>query len=202
MEYHYIRQFNTFGSGGYNLTFGGEGCNGYKHSEANLEKCRQQRLGCKLSKEEIEHRSYEQSYDWELTYPNGDISIIRNLSKFCRDNNLSINCMRRVTRGERQSYKGYKCKLLSKSTKQMSDENKKIISNINKGRRATKETIEKIIDSNSTHWEVQTPEGSIIEVYNLKDYCNNNDILYHCMTRVAYGRRTHHKGYKVKKLNM
>lgn len=33
MEFHYIKQYNSFGSGGYNLTFGGEGFVG-KHSKS------------------------------------------------------------------------------------------------------------------------------------------------------------------------
>lgn len=34
MEFHYIKQYNTFSPAGYNLTLGGEGSHGYKHSKA------------------------------------------------------------------------------------------------------------------------------------------------------------------------
>ena len=38
MEYHYIRQYNTFAPIGYNLTYGGEGSVGYKHTKNSLSK--------------------------------------------------------------------------------------------------------------------------------------------------------------------
>lgn len=38
MEFHYIKQYNSFGVTGYNLTFGGEGSIGYKHSSINRAK--------------------------------------------------------------------------------------------------------------------------------------------------------------------
>lgn len=44
--------------------------------------------------------------------PNGDIFDIENMSDFSRKNNLNSNGMRRVARGEREQYKGWKCKLI------------------------------------------------------------------------------------------
>lgn len=38
MEYHYIKQYNSFKPNGYNLTWGGEGNHGFKHSEESKRK--------------------------------------------------------------------------------------------------------------------------------------------------------------------
>ena len=38
MEFHYIKQYNSFGKNGYNLTFGGDGVIGYKHSHEHRER--------------------------------------------------------------------------------------------------------------------------------------------------------------------
>ncbi|MGL5189453.1 MAG: hypothetical protein ACRC7S_07350 [Cetobacterium sp.] len=44
--------------------------------------------------------------------PNGNVFSVENMSDFSRKNNLDSNCMRRVARGEREQYKGWKCKLI------------------------------------------------------------------------------------------
>jgi group I intron endonuclease len=38
MEFHYIKQYNSFQPNGYNLTMGGEGSHGYKHTEKSKKK--------------------------------------------------------------------------------------------------------------------------------------------------------------------
>jgi hypothetical protein len=45
----------------------------------------------------------------KITYPNGEIKIIKNLRKFCRENNLYHGAMWRVSQGKRKVYKGFKC---------------------------------------------------------------------------------------------
>lgn len=45
MEFHYIRQYNSFGPGGYNLTLGGAGVVGFSHTAATKIKISEQQLG-------------------------------------------------------------------------------------------------------------------------------------------------------------
>jgi group I intron endonuclease len=49
---------------------------------------------------------------WQITFPNGEIKIIKNLRKFCRDNNLNHGHMLFVSTGKRKHHKGFKCKNL------------------------------------------------------------------------------------------
>ena len=45
-----------------------------------------------------------------ITYPNGDEITIRNLSKFCTENNLTESLMYKVASGNRNHHKGFKCR--------------------------------------------------------------------------------------------
>lgn len=53
--------------------------------------------------------------DWEITYPNGNVEIITNLRKFCRDMGLTQSAMSRISSGSlgRHTHKGYRCKRIS-----------------------------------------------------------------------------------------
>ncbi len=173
MEFHYIKQYNSIYPYGYNLTLGGEGTVGYKHSEETIAKMLRGRKYTKLSKEAIEHRSEKQSYDWEITKPNGERIVVRNLQLFCANNNLHSNSMYRVSRGERKHHKGHSCIRLSKSSKVCSSSTKKLISKANKGRKFTRKSLSKIIKANSKTWLVTTPLGVEITVLNLKKFCES-----------------------------
>lgn len=202
MEFHYIKQFNSIAKNGYNITFGGEGCHGYKHSELQKKTMNAYKIGKKLSKESIEKRSLLQSYDWELTIPNGEIKIIRNLSKFCSLNGLNVNSMYRVARGTRNSYRGYKCrKLTNNSNRSLSNRTRELLLIIHRGKKYSKEQLEKRALTAGSKWVVTYPNTSEISILNLKKFCKENNINYNCMLRVGRGERTHHKGFKCKKIN-
>lgn len=48
-----------------------------------------------------------QSKDYIITAPNGSQTAITNLSKFCRDNKLTMSKMRAVAGGKAKAHKGY-----------------------------------------------------------------------------------------------
>lgn len=50
---------------------------------------------------------------YEITKPNGDIEIIKNLKTYCAKNNLHYSNMSLVANGKRNIHKGYKCKRLT-----------------------------------------------------------------------------------------
>jgi group I intron endonuclease len=61
-------------------------------------------------KEKISKSHSKNTY--ELKNINGTILIIKNLAKFCRDNNLSQSYFSRILKCERKSYKGWSIKVL------------------------------------------------------------------------------------------
>lgn len=64
----------------------------------NLEWCTRQR--------NVEH---SQSKSYTFISPEGEVTEVYNLSKFCRDNKLNISCMCLVASGKRQTHKGWSC---------------------------------------------------------------------------------------------
>jgi len=47
---------------------------------------------------------------YELTDADGNITIVENLSKFCRQNDLNKGAIHKVINGERSHHKGYTCR--------------------------------------------------------------------------------------------
>lgn len=203
MEFHYIKQYDSFGRKGYNVTLGGEGSEGYKHTKEVCEGIRRQKTGVKLSAESIAKRSAFQSYTWKIIYPDGKVEIIRNLSKFCRSNDsgLCSGSMSAVARGARKHHKGFKCEKLSKRSKHMSDEAKHKVSVGNLGKKLTAEQIKARTKAQSKFWLIRLPTGEEIKIQNLKEYCRGNGLTYGAMLRISKGKRkTHRGGYSCKKL--
>jgi len=77
--------------------------------------------GRKRSKEDIENRKDKISSIWIITTPNGEIKEIKNLNKFCRENNLSPSHMGAIASGKRNHHKGWKC--IKKHSDQVRNEN-------------------------------------------------------------------------------
>ena len=63
---------------------------------------------------------------------------------------------------------------------------------------AAKTCLEKNI--NAKKYEVITPNGEIIVVFNLSKYCRQNNLNVGHLSSVANGNRKHHKGYGAKKI--
>ena len=196
MEFHYIKQYNAYGDGGYNLTFGGEGSHGYKHSQEVCKFISEMKTGIKMSEKSIRIRSEKQSLDWEITYPNGEVEQVRNLNEFCRLNALAPAGMSRVAYGKRKSHKGFKCRRLSPKKFSHSNTAKGLMSVVHKGRKLTDEQRRVSKKASCKQWVVVNPDGGQISVFNLKEFCNSNGLSYGCMLRVSRGERGHHHGYK------
>jgi hypothetical protein len=61
------------------------------------------------SKETKKKIANSNSKTYQITYPNGETKIIKNLTQFCRDNNLYQGNMVCVSQGKRKHHKGFKC---------------------------------------------------------------------------------------------
>jgi len=130
MEFHYIKQYNSFNPNGYNMTFGGEGTIGRACAQETKDKISASKVGKLLSeehkqvlsdmrrgvpknKQHVLNVAKAKSQYWSITYPDGINKIIRNLSEFCRYNNLSDRGMWLVANQLRTHHKGFKCKKLT-----------------------------------------------------------------------------------------
>lgn len=130
MEFHYIKQYDSFGKKGYNLTFGGEGSLGRRQSLETRAKISKTKTGTKISdglrlkfsmlrkgvpksKDHIASVANSVSRYWKITFPSGEDKVVKNLSAFCRKYNLSDRGMNNVSKGRRTHHKGYRCIKLS-----------------------------------------------------------------------------------------
>lgn len=124
MEFHYIKQYNSYNSGGYNLTWGGEGCHGRKYSYETIKKMSESHKGVKLPKEQVRkilatrmRRNYtglnnKAGRMYVLTTPEGDVFKVFNLDYFCKrftSCKLNASSLYKVIKGDQISNRGYKC---------------------------------------------------------------------------------------------
>ena len=54
--------------------------------------------------------SDKNSKNWEIVYPDGKIIQIKNMDKFCKDNNLFKSNMYKVAYGKQSHHRGFTCK--------------------------------------------------------------------------------------------
>jgi group I intron endonuclease len=134
MESYFIQEYDTF-KNGYNMTLGGDGTLGHKHNINSISKIKQASLekwkNPNFILNSIEHKqivSIKQkeiqncpeinnkridtlSKEWSITNPSGEKFTIKNLQKFCKENDLTSSNMKKVARGERAHHKGWSCSI-------------------------------------------------------------------------------------------
>jgi hypothetical protein len=66
-------------------------------------------LGIPNSEDQRQKISNTLSKTWIITYPNGKTSIVKNLTKFCKENNLFQSNMIKVSQGKQKHHKGFIC---------------------------------------------------------------------------------------------
>ena len=62
------------------------------------------------SKETKRRMSNSHSKSWIIESPSMEVFYIKNLKKFCRENNLSNSCMLNVSKDGQKTHKGWKCR--------------------------------------------------------------------------------------------
>lgn len=103
-----------------NLTSGGEGISGLKHSVSTKKRMSEKRKlwtsvpeNKKTLSEQTRKAMYSSGYvdrvskEITLLSPSQEIVIAKNISKFCRDNNLQNGNLYKVLRGKIKSHKGW-----------------------------------------------------------------------------------------------
>lgn len=134
MEPFFIKEYDTFGPNGYNLTPGGR-CPmlGRTHTEETRLKISQNRRGIGHSEEakkrissstkgiakSEKHRTNISAFrkggdnyrskNWIVVRPDGQELQITNMKNFCRTNNLHPGRMTEVAQGKLEHHKGYRC---------------------------------------------------------------------------------------------
>lgn len=71
-------------------------------------------LGKTFTKEHKYKLAFALAKTYKIIKPNGDIEVIKNLSKYCKENNLNNKNMNAVANKKRKQHKGYKCEKIEK----------------------------------------------------------------------------------------
>ena len=123
MEPYFIEKYNSY-KNGYNMTTGGDGSIGYKHTDEMKKHISEKRKGIciphstetrkkislsKKGKKFSEETKSKLGKKYYIVYPNGNKIEVRNLNKFCRENNLDCGHMVSIAKGKRKTHKKYKC---------------------------------------------------------------------------------------------
>jgi hypothetical protein len=93
-EQQFIKIFNSI-EDGYNTSIGGESGSSGCHFERSQQ--HQQKL------------ANSRSRNWKITTPTNETLVIKNLTNFCRENDLNHSAMIGVANGTRNQHKQYKC---------------------------------------------------------------------------------------------
>ena len=108
-----------------------------------------------------------------IVSPNNEIIKSKNISKFCRINNLHQGHISSVLSGKIKSYKGWKLP------------NTKLI-----GHQSTAE-------HNKKEFIIKTPAGDIVSAKGISEFCDKNNLSISHISQVLSGKRKTHKGYKL-----
>ena len=119
----FIEEYDSY-KNGYNMTIGGDGSIGYKHTEefkkflSEIKKGKtykhteetKKKLSLLLKgKKFSEETKSKLGKEYIVINPCGERIKVKNLNKFCRENNLDCGHMVSVAKGNRKTHKKYKC---------------------------------------------------------------------------------------------
>ena len=123
---------------------------------------------------------------YNLKAGNGKGSMSDELKKKIGDANRGKVASDETKRKLSESHKGYK----------VSDETKEKLRQHNKGKRPCKLAQENLVKSLAKKYAFINPDGDIIKIYNLKQFCKKNNLSDSKMVLVNQRKRNHHKGWK------
>jgi group I intron endonuclease len=153
MENFFVLQFNSFinseNSVGYNMTLGGEGMLGFKHSEES-----------KLKNSKSCSKQYK---FWNI---DGTFLQFRNLKQYCIASGLSKDLLGSINSGKSLSYRGYikyyENKTFEECLQIYHDKKKK--------------SMEIMGEKHAKSWKIECPDKTIIDVFNLSNFCDSRGL--------------------------
>jgi group I intron endonuclease len=200
MEFHYIKQYNSFKPGGYNMTYGGDGTSGYNVSEETKKK-----IG-KKAKDRLKNPKNNPMYGKELT-----VEHRSNISKALKGRYVGKdNPWYGRKHSEESKLKMSKSRSGSNNHfygEHLSKEHRRKISESNKGREFSEEHRRNIskgkkgkyvgaANKTSKRYVITFPNGSTEIIHGLSEFCRQNGLCQGHMSSCATHKRKSHKGFK------
>lgn len=153
MEEYFIKENNSYiyfnNSNGYNMTLGGEGMLGFKHSEKSKIK-----------------NSVSSGKNFKVWHKDGELIEENHIKYFCVKNNLDYDSFKKLLHNKLFSYKGYY---------PYNNENN-IAEALKKYNQRIKKSMEIMGSKHSKEHNIKTPSGEIIKIKNLSQFCRDNNM--------------------------
>jgi group I intron endonuclease len=149
-------------------------------------KCYERDIGYNISRttERFDLENHPTRKTWIVTMPSGEEILVKNLTDFCLENNIASSLrLHRVATGRRSHYKGYKCRYGWMSKEEWEN------------------LIKEKFPKRYVRYKVIKPDGSVVIIDNLEEFCVENNIIPASLHSVINGNQSHHRGYIIKKLH-
>lgn len=129
------------------------------------------RIGRPLPEKQKLNISQTLAKEYSITDPKGNTFLIKGLSRFCEENNLSLGVMVSVARGRREHHKGWKCAYVNPD-------------DLLQTKKARRKYI--VVNPNGESWIVE----------NLRKFCRETGVNRVSLWRVANGLIDHYQGWR------
>jgi hypothetical protein len=199
---------------------------GRKHKKETIERIVSKNKGRKQDRSVVERRTKSAlKYKYLFISPDNQRYEVDSANEFCIANNLNSSAASQVARGNWSNHQGWKVVRISKNLdfteeiirehlkrlewvdrtngekmigRKDTEETKKKKSIASKGKKKSKESIEKRTDNFCKYiWTFISPEGIVYESYNCNELCRELNLCQVGIGRVARGVRPHYRGWKV-----
>lgn len=133
--------------------------------------------------------------EYLIEKPDGNLELIENLTKYCRENNLRRSTMDVTLTGYCLSHRGYR--IIPRTQKEIEryEETRKVIKNRILLTNEKKKQF--ILENHVKEYLVEQPDGQTKIIKNLSQYCRDNILNVAHIHETLYGKRLQHKGYKL-----
>ena len=191
MENYFIEQYRTYihfeDCCGYNMTLGGDGTFGYKHSNTyklkRSERMKFLRLDPNSTYNSVEYCELMKIVNKRIA--NDPLVKEKRYSKQRETNQTEETKKRRSDASKEHSNKpGIREGRSIRMKQKMSDENER----------------KKISNFFAKKYAITSPEGVCFEIVNLKKFCQDNNLSYTAISAVSQGKRNHHKKWKCQRV--
>ena len=172
MENYFIVENHSFinfeNSNGYNMTLGGDGMLGFKHSEKSKLK-----------------NSISCGKMFKVWHKDGHIIEGKHMKNFCIENDLNYESFKKVLSGKLFSYINY----------YTYDGEKSFEEALNKYQEKIKNSMQIMGEKHAKTYTLKNPSGKLMTFTNLAKFARDNDLNPQSLKQVAMGRLKSNKGW-------
>jgi len=174
MENHFIEVYTSYcnlkNTQGYNMTFGGDGV-----------------LGLKKSEKTKKIHSIKSAKIYKFWY-NGELIEVKNLKKYCQNNNLNYSNMQRLFYQKSNRFKHQNYYIYDGETN-FNDVLLKYSEKI-------KKSMQIMGEKHSKNWKLVSPQNEIFEFNNLTSFCKENNLCHRKMRQTLIGNCIYYPGWR------